>query len=48
MVKNCIYCYKKIGFLSEYHVNEDSSYTCEICFDKQKRIEEMEETVNEL
>ncbi len=41
MVKICVNCRKKIGFLSGYHVNEDGSYACDVCFDKQKKIEEI-------
>lgn len=46
MKKNCICCHKKIGFLSGYHVNEDGSYTCDICYDKQKKLKEMDEIIN--
>jgi hypothetical protein len=48
MAKNCKKCNKKIGFLSGYHVNEDGSYTCDVCFDKQKQIKELERNVDQL
>ncbi len=48
MAKNCVDCHKKIGFLAGYHVNEDGSYTCDICFDKQKQIKEIDEEVDQL
>jgi len=48
MAKICVDCHKKVGFLSGYHENEDGSYTCDICFDKQKKIEEIDEVINQL
>ena len=48
MAKKCVDCHKKIGFLSGYHVNEDGSYSCDICFDKQKQIKEIDEEVDQL
>ena len=48
MAKICVDCHKKIGFLSGYHENKDGSYTCDICFDKQKKIEEIDEVINQL
>jgi hypothetical protein len=47
MVKICVDCHKKVGFLSGYHKNEDGSYTCDICFDRQKKIEEIDEVINQ-
>ena len=48
MAKYCVNCRKKIGFLSGYHENEDGSYTCDICFDKQKKEKEMDEAIKKL
>jgi len=48
MAKYCMNCRKKIGFLSGYHENEDGSYTCDICFDKQKKEKEMDEAIKKL
>jgi hypothetical protein len=48
MAKNCIKCHKKIGFLSGYHENEDGSYTCDVCFNKQNQIKELEKEVDQL
>lgn len=43
MVKNCNCCHKKIGFLSGYQENDDGSYICNICFDKQNKLKENDE-----
>jgi len=48
MAKYCVNCRKKIGFLSGYHENEDGSYTCDICFDKQKKEKEIDEAIKKL
>jgi len=48
MAKYCVNCRKKTGFLSGYHENEDGSYTCDICFDKQKKEKQMDEAINKL
>ena len=48
MAKICVDCHKKVGFLSGYHENEDGSYTCDICFDKQKKEKEMDEAIKKL
>ena len=47
MAKHCTDCKKKIGFLSGYHKNKDGSYVCDICFDKQKKLDEIDEVINQ-
>ena len=48
MAKYCGNCRKKIGFLSGYHKNEDGSYSCDICYDKQKKAKEINEAINKM